>query len=261
VEDILNELEKIPQKAFAFIDDNLIGYSQQSKKRAEELFKGMIERKLNKYWGCQASINFVDDEHLLSLAAKSGCCVVLIGLESINQKALSGFMNKKLNTTRGVDYYYEVTKKLHKYGILLIGNMIFCNDEDDLAVFTKTIDFISKSEVDIPWPGVVTPYPGTTLYKRLFIEDRLLYKNYPDDWAKYIITIPLKPKNCDVTTFYNTYINFIRDVFSYYKILKRSFKTLCHTKSLFKTLITYNFNQSLKKRYEQGFLAPTHFLH
>jgi radical SAM superfamily enzyme YgiQ (UPF0313 family) len=256
VKDIMNEIEQIPQKVIAFIDDNLIGYSQESKRRAEELFKEMIKRKLNKLWGCQASINFVEDEQLIELAAESGCFAVLMGLESINPKTLSGHMNKKLNVSKGVDSYYEITKKLHKYGILLIGNMIFCNDEDDLDVLPATMEFISKSGVDIPWPGITTPYPGTALYNRLLSEGRLLYTKYPDDWDKYITTIPLKPKNCDLMTFYDAYSQFIRNVFSNYNVLKRSLKTFSYSKSLFKTLITFNFNKSLRHRYEKGFLPP-----
>jgi len=256
VQDIINEIEHIPQKVVAFIDDNLIGYSQESKRRAEELFKEMIKRNTKKMWGCQASINFVEDKSLIELASKSGCCVVLMGLESINPKTLSGHMNKKLNVSKGVDYYYEVTNRLHEYGIMLIGNMIFCNDEDDLDVLPATTEFISKSGIDIPWPGIVTPYPGTALYDRLLSEGRLLYTEYPDDWDKYITTIPLNPKNTDIMTFYDEYIRFIDDVFSNYNIFKRALKTFFHSKSLFKALIAFNFNKSLKRRYEQGFLPP-----
>jgi len=256
VHEIINEIEQIPQKVIAFIDDNLIGYSRESKKRAEELFKEMISRKIKKIWGCQASINFVEDEHLIELAARSGCCVVLMGLESINPKTLSGYMNKKLNSAKGIDYYYEVTNTLHKYGIMLIGNMIFCNDEDDLDVLPATTKFISKSGIDIPWPGIATPYPGTALYDRLLGEGRLLYTNYPDDWDKYITTIPLNPKYNDIMAFYDEYMRFIDAVFSNREIFKRALKTFSHSKSLFKTLIAFNFNKSLKRRYEQGFLPP-----
>jgi radical SAM superfamily enzyme YgiQ (UPF0313 family) len=256
VQDIINEIEQIPQRVIAFIDDNLIGYSPASKGRAEQLFREMRDKKLNKLWGCQASINFVDDEHLLRLAAESGCCVVLIGLESINPKVLEGHMSKKLNASKGIDYYYEVAQKLHKYGIMLIGSMIFCNDEDDLDVLPATLEFISKSDIDIPWPGLSTPNPGTPLYNRLLSEERLLFTHYPDDWDRYISTITFKPKNYDSQVFYDAYIKFIRNLFSNYNILKRSLRTFYYSKSIFKTLITFNFNQSLRRKYEEGYLPP-----
>jgi radical SAM superfamily enzyme YgiQ (UPF0313 family) len=260
IKDIISEIEQIPQKTLVFIDDNLIGYSQESKNRAKDIFNEMIKRKFNKLWGCQASINFAEDEELLALAAKSGCCAVLMGLESINPQTLSGHMKKKLNSAKGVDFYYEVIRRLHKYRILLMGTMIFCNDEDDLEILPMTLEFIKRSNVDIPWPGVITPNPGTALYHRLLSENRLLYTNYPDDWAKYIETVPLKPKNYDATEFYEAYIDFVMTLFSNFNIIRRTIKTFCYSKSLFKTLITFNFNKSLRKRYMTGFLSPEYFL-
>lgn len=260
INQVLDEIEGIPNKAIAFIDDNLIGYSNDSKKRAKDLFTGMINRRLRKKWGCQASINFAEDEHLLELAARSGCCAVLMGIESIDPQVLSGRMNKKLNSSKGIDFYYTVLERLHRYGIVLVGNMVFCNDEEDLNIFPKTTEFISKATVDIPWPGISTPNPGTSLYNRLQKEGRLLFTTYPEDWSKYIATVPLKPKYCTLETFYKAYLQFIHKNFSYLKILMRAFKTFMYSKSLFKTFIVFNFNLSLKNRYKNNFFSPFQFL-
>jgi radical SAM superfamily enzyme YgiQ (UPF0313 family) len=260
VSQVLDEMEGIPNAAIAFIDDNLIGYSRESQKRAKELFQGMMDRGIRKKWGCQASINFAEDEHLIELAAKSGCCAVLMGIESIDPKVLSGHMNKKLNSSKGIDFYYTILERLHKYGIVLVGNMVFCNDEETLDIFPETTEFISKASVDIPWPGISTPNPGTSLYNRLLRENRLLFTNYPEDWSKYIATVPLKPKSCSLEIFYKAYHKFINKNFSYFKILVRAFKTLRYSKSLFKTFIVFNFNLSLKNRYKNNFCSPFQFL-
>jgi radical SAM superfamily enzyme YgiQ (UPF0313 family) len=96
IEDVLDELEKIPQKKFFFVDDNIIGYSKSASVRALGLFKGIIERGIKKEWFCQASLNFADDEEILKYAAKSGCRMVVLGLEAENVKSLKD-ANKKLN--------------------------------------------------------------------------------------------------------------------------------------------------------------------
>ena len=70
--EVLAELETIPQKMLFFVDDNIIGYGKDSRQAALELFKGMAERKLDKFWFCQASINFADDEEVLFWAGKAG---------------------------------------------------------------------------------------------------------------------------------------------------------------------------------------------
>ena len=47
-EEILAELESIPQKMLFFVDDNIIVYGQESSQATLELFKGMVECKLEK---------------------------------------------------------------------------------------------------------------------------------------------------------------------------------------------------------------------
>ena len=96
VEEVLDELETIPHDRVYFVDDNIIGYNKKSTERAKALFKGMIERGIKKDWYCQASLNFADDEEVLEYAAKSGCRMVLIGIESEKVHQLEE-ANKKLN--------------------------------------------------------------------------------------------------------------------------------------------------------------------
>ena len=53
------------------LDDNLIGYGKEAYQRAKELFRGMINLKLNKKWWMQTSINAAEDEEVIKLAARS----------------------------------------------------------------------------------------------------------------------------------------------------------------------------------------------
>jgi hypothetical protein len=59
-----------------FVDDNIIGYGSKSRKLALAVFRGMVERKLDKRWFCQASLNFADDEEVLHWAGRVGCKMV-----------------------------------------------------------------------------------------------------------------------------------------------------------------------------------------
>ena len=69
----------------AFLDDNIFG----SKDYAENLFQKLVPLRI--YWGGQASINIArpENEHLLKLAAKSGCRFLFVGLESMDEEALA----------------------------------------------------------------------------------------------------------------------------------------------------------------------------
>ncbi|MCA9257824.1 MAG: B12-binding domain-containing radical SAM protein, partial [Planctomycetales bacterium] len=80
--DILAELEEISSRFVFFVDDNIIGYGEASRKRALELFQGMAERRFDKLWFCQASINIADDEEVLEWAARAGCRMIFLGIEA-----------------------------------------------------------------------------------------------------------------------------------------------------------------------------------
>ena len=88
IEDVVQEFKLIREKRVLVVDDNLVGTRREHIARAKDLFRAMIEAKLNKEWVAQATINFADDEELLTLAVKAGCRVVFIGFESPVQEGL-----------------------------------------------------------------------------------------------------------------------------------------------------------------------------
>lgn len=195
VDEVLDELETITHSRIFFVDDNIIGTSRFSIERAKQLFRGIIDRGIVKDWVCQASMNFADDKEVLELAAKSGCCTVLIGIESEKIEGLQ-MTNKKLNIKIGTDHYSEVIQKIHRHGISVIGAMIYGLDSDTRADLDARSDFLVQSEIDTHQANILTPLPGTDLYKRLLDEGRLTATNYPDDWDRYhCFDVVFEPKN------------------------------------------------------------------
>ena len=255
VDDVLGELESIPQRLVFFMDDNLVGYGPASQNRAKEIFRGMIKRRMNKLWFCQTSLNFGDDEELLSLAAQSGCVLALVGLESVDEGVLWG-MNKRLNAQRGTAYYYDFIAKLHRHKIMIMANMILGNDQDTEAAFGATANFIAKSGADVPWPGISVPYPGTKLYERLKREGRLRYMTYPDDWGEYNSTIVFQPNHFTPQGFYDGLRRFMDDNYSFPKILGRAMRTLAYSRSPLRAITVYQLNSSLRRRFRTGLHPP-----
>lgn len=184
IEDVLDEMQAIPQQKLNIIDDDLVGYSRQSMDRAIELFKGMIDRKINKDWVCQASLNFGADDELLHYAAKAGCRLVLIGIESDNPEQLEE-SNKKFNLKVGVDNYNAVFEKIQKHGIAVLGTLIYGFDSDDAEAMRKRSEFVINSKLDAVQATILTPMPGTALFNRLMKQGRILKNNYPEDWIHY----------------------------------------------------------------------------
>jgi len=184
VQDILDEIEMTSEKEYLFfVDDNIIGYSKKSMARTIELLKGMKERGLKREWFSQASINFAENEEMLQLAHDTGCKMVLLGIESEKLEGLEE-TNKDLNKKIGFGHYDDIFSKIHEYGIAVLGTFIFALDTDTPEDLKKRVDFIINSKVDAFQTSVLTPFPGTGTYRKFMEEDRIHFKNFPEDWQR-----------------------------------------------------------------------------
>ena len=86
-ESVVAELkDKRPQLIF-FYDDNFAA----NRKRLKRLLQMMIDEGLAVPWSAQVRTDVVRDQELLDLMRRSGCHLVYLGLESVNQKTLDEF--------------------------------------------------------------------------------------------------------------------------------------------------------------------------
>ena len=81
----------------------LVGTRPEHMARAKALFRGLAEAKLHKQWIAQATINFSDDDELISLACKVGCRGVFIGFESPTVEGLRE-LGRKFNLRARRDF-------------------------------------------------------------------------------------------------------------------------------------------------------------
>ena len=58
---------------------------------------------------------------------------------------------------------------------------MFGFDSDTSGIFPETLDFLEETGVQNATFNILTPYPGTRLFKRLDAEGRILTR----DWRKY----------------------------------------------------------------------------
>ena len=77
--------------------------------------------------------------------------------------------------------YLKIIQKIHSYGIAVQVGVVFGFDEDGKDIFKKTLDFLEVAGVQNATFNILTPYPGTALFKRLETEDRII----THDWDKY----------------------------------------------------------------------------
>ena len=185
LEEIIKEIETLNSKKFtAFLDDNIVGHT----KFAKELFRALIPYKMR--WGSQASITVARDDELLKLATDSGCRILLIGFESLSPANLKS-VNKGINK---VEEYENAIRKIHSYGIAIHGFFIIGFDFDDEDIIKKTIKFARKMRLESAQFDILTPYPGTSLFKYMDDSNRIITK----DWSKYGYQLLFKPKSISI---------------------------------------------------------------
>ena len=108
--------------------------------------------------------------------------MVFLGLEAEDIDALTE-VNKRLNMKRGASSYEQTFDRIHQAGIAVLGAFIFGMDGDTPDKLRRRTDFMLNSGVDVMQVTVMTPLPGTQLFRRLQQDGRLLYTNFPEDWA------------------------------------------------------------------------------
>ena len=154
-----------------FVDLNIIA----DKIYAARLFEALVPLKIE--WYGLATTLLGRDLPLLDLAARSGCRGLLMGLESMSPPSLDR-IRKKFNNPEN---YAEVVERLHERKIALQGCFVFGLDDDEPDVFLKTAKFAVEARIDLPRFAIVTPFPGTHLYRELEAEGRIISR----DWSLY----------------------------------------------------------------------------
>ena len=189
IADVVREFQTIREKRVLVVDDNLIGTSAKHIARAKEMFRAMAQAKLRKEWVAQATINFADDEELLSLAVKAGCRGVFIGFESPSPEGLAE-VGKKFNLMKGRDFRASV-RRIQRHNILVVGSFIIGLDVDEPGIGKRIAEAASEYGVDNLNVLFLTPLPGTRLWDQMKSQGRVALDTFPKDWKYYTLTFPV----------------------------------------------------------------------
>lgn len=234
IEDVIKEIKTIKGDYVVFLDDNIIA----NKRRAKELFRKMIP--LNKKWTAQCTVNITKDKELLRLAQKSGCTNLMIGFDTLNPENLA-IINKRF---ADVKKYSTVIKTIQDHGIRVVGHFIFGFDEDDEGVFDRTIKFVDRNKIHVPLFWVLTPYPGTKLYRRLKKENRILDFNWGNYDSRHVV---FKPNKMSPEKLHEGFMLAYKEIVSLSSIINRTFN---FQKDLFSRI---KFNFFIRKMAKSGF--------
>ncbi|MFN8376676.1 MAG: radical SAM protein [Anaerolineae bacterium] len=171
VAEVAAEYGSFKGKVIIFWDDNIAGDMGYAK----QLFRAITPYR--KWWSSQASIYAGRDDAFLAAAADSGCKQLFLGLESISQQSMAG-VNKGFNR---VEEYFRIIDRIHSHNIAVQVGIVFGFDHDTTRTFEETLDFLEAAGVQNATFNILTPYPGTPLFRKLLAEGRILTQ----DWRQY----------------------------------------------------------------------------
>jgi radical SAM superfamily enzyme YgiQ (UPF0313 family) len=137
----------------------------------------------------QTTINFADDEELMTLASKAGCRGVFIGFESPSPQGLQE-IGKKFNLIKRRDFRASVRRIQHHH-ILVVGSFIIGLDIDEPGIGKRIAGAAYRYGLDNLNVLFLTPLPGTRLWARMKAEHRIILDEFPDNWRYYTLTYPV----------------------------------------------------------------------
>jgi radical SAM superfamily enzyme YgiQ (UPF0313 family) len=204
--DILAEIRSFPRKLVVFLDDNLLG----DPARVKPLLQGMCELGIR--WGSQTNLRFAEDPELLKLVARSGCIGLFVGIESVTGA------NSRLAKSGSRYPQAELMKRIRDAGIILETSIIFGFDDHDEGIFEKTLRFVEVCCPSVPTFHILTPYPGTLLFRQFEEEGRLLHR----EWSRYNHgEVVYRPRLMTPERLYRGWVEARREAYSWSSIISR----------------------------------------
>lgn len=208
VEDIVEEIKRIGTKQIMFIDDNFIGNINW----VGHLVDKLVE--MNLIWHAAVSTNIVRHPELIKKMAQSGCRSLFVGFESINKDSIKS-VNKQQNK---ISEYETLIRLLHDNGIMVNASLVFGFDSDTSETFDKTLNWLIKNKIETMTGHILTPYPGTVLYKKFKDEGRIICNNLKKYNTSHVI---FRPKNLTPEQLQSGYKKMYNEFYSLRNIIKR----------------------------------------
>ena len=163
----IKEVRRLGYKRFYLIDDNIVSNPKYLKELCERI------APLKMKWASQCAIHLAKNAELLKIVRDSGCDLMSFGVESIRQDAINSLDKPWLKANE----HEQNIKVLSKSGITVSTEMIIGTDYDTEESIRETYEFVYKNKIPIPRFYILTPIPGTDLYKELKKQGRMLTDN------------------------------------------------------------------------------------
>ncbi len=168
-ERVLEEIMRYRKGRVFFVDDHFAA----NVKRSERILDLMTERGFRLPWTTQVRADITRHPALVRRMRERGCDWVYVGFESVNPESLLDM--QKGQTVEDIRHSVKV---FHESSMRVHGMFMFGSDPDTPNVFKTTADFARRCRIDTAQFNILTPLPGTRLFKRIEAENRLLHRTW-----------------------------------------------------------------------------------
>jgi radical SAM superfamily enzyme YgiQ (UPF0313 family) len=207
VDDALREIDRLPGRHLYFLDDHLFG----DVRFASALFDAM--RGMGRLWQAAGTVASVLRPGLLEKAAACGLRSLFVGFETLDADNLRA-QHKPHNLRRD---YGEAIRRLHGLGVMVNGSFVFGMDEDDEAVFQRTVEWAVAQGIETATFHILTPYPGTATFRQMEEQGRILHR----DWDLYDTRhVVFRPARLSAAALEAGYWRAYRDFYGWGNILR-----------------------------------------
>ena len=209
VSKVFSQIRKLGFRRFLLIDDNMLS-------NADFLDEFVTKLKpLRMKWSGQCTISLARNPSLLKKVAESGCEVLSIGLESVNQEGLNNVRKQWVK----VEENSRLIESLYQAGIVPKVQFMLGLDNDTIASIKDTYKFIMQHKFPYVRVYIMTPIPGTELHRQYKDSSRLIH----DELIKYdSMTCVHYPQNMSPEELNSMYWSLLEQLFSIRSILVRT---------------------------------------
>lgn len=184
-ERVAEELSRRKERYVLITDDNFL----LSVKRAGAIADILAERGIKKRYSFQArSDTIVRHPEIISQWKEIGLSHVFIGFESLDEEGL-----KAVNKKNSVDTNEKALKICQDHG-LSVTTAFIINPDFEQSDFERLRDYIVSRRISLPQFTVLTPLPGTDLFRE--VEKKIVFRDYElYDFIHSVLPTKLDPKD------------------------------------------------------------------
>ncbi len=150
---------------------------------------------------------------LLEKAVRCGLRSLFVGFETLSPKSLRE-QRKHQNVHQD---YRAAVRRLHDLGVMVNGSFVFGMDDDGGTAISRIVEWAIEQGIETATFHILTPYPGTALFKRMESQGRIVHRNWTLYDTRHVV---FRPRGIGAEALEAGYWRAYRDFYRWGSILR-----------------------------------------